>query len=48
MVETLICEPYTSDRIPSASAFSAALLAPYAVRVPRMPRTDATEEISTR
>ena len=40
--------PQTSERMPSASAFTAALLAPYAVRVSRMPRMLATEEISTR
>src|SRR3712207_7704036 len=34
--------------MPSASALRAALLAPYAVREPGMPRTDATEEMSTR
>src|SRR4051794_18048661 len=34
--------------MPSASALTAALLAPYAVRVPRMPRIEATDEMSTR
>src|SRR4051812_23144865 len=40
--------PQTSERMPSASALTAALLAPYAVRVPGMPRTEATDEMSTR
>src|SRR3954462_14561786 len=40
--------PHTSERMPSASALTAALLAPYAVRVSRMPRVLATDEISTR
>src|SRR4051812_48449221 len=40
--------PHTSERMPSASALTAALLAPYAVRVSRMPRMLATDEISTR
>ena len=45
---TAIRLPRTSERIPSARALSAALLAPYALREPFMPRTEATDEMTTR